>query len=122
MATMATMAENVIDAGSKNRPSMLEKGMYDSWKTQIILNIRGKENDEMLKDSIDNGPYQLKPEITVKDSDGITDIRHPQRVEDLAGQEKLHYDSDIKAVNILLLGLPDDIYTLINHYQIAKKI
>ncbi|GJW90527.1 retrovirus-related pol polyprotein from transposon TNT 1-94 [Tanacetum coccineum] len=76
----------------------------------------------MLKDSIKSGPYQLKPEITVKDTDGVTDIRLPQRVEDLAGQERLHYDSFIKAVNILLLGLPVDIYTLINHYQIAKEI
>nr|GEW36170.1 hypothetical protein [Tanacetum cinerariifolium] len=67
------MAENVIAAGSKNRPSMLEKGMYDSWKTLIILYIRGKENGEKLKDLIDNGPYQLKPYITVKDIDGVTD-------------------------------------------------
>ncbi|GJW51722.1 retrovirus-related pol polyprotein from transposon TNT 1-94 [Tanacetum coccineum] len=58
----------------------------------------------MLKDSIDNGPYQLKPEITVKDTYGVTDIRPPKKVEDLVGQEKLRYDSDIKAVNILLLG------------------
>ncbi|GJS83382.1 hypothetical protein Tco_0749923 [Tanacetum coccineum] len=60
--------------GSENRPSMLEKGMYDSWKTRIILYIRGKENGEMLKDSIDNSPYQLKPEITVNDTDDVTDI------------------------------------------------
>ncbi|GJS83329.1 hypothetical protein Tco_0749870 [Tanacetum coccineum] len=60
----------------------------------------------MLKDSIDNGPYQFKPEITVKDTNGVSDIRHPQRIEDHAGQGKLRYDSDIKAINILLLGLP----------------
>ncbi|GJS96483.1 hypothetical protein Tco_0803451 [Tanacetum coccineum] len=60
--------------------------------------------------------------ITVKDTNGITDIRRPQRLEDLKGQDKLRYDSDIKAVNILLLGLPVDIYTLINHYQTAKEI
>ncbi|GJU09661.1 hypothetical protein Tco_1132057 [Tanacetum coccineum] len=30
--------------------------------------------------------------------------------------------SDIKAINILLLGLPVDICTLINHYQTAKEI
>ncbi|GJW37666.1 hypothetical protein Tco_0060586 [Tanacetum coccineum] len=76
----------------------------------------------MLKDLIDNGPYQLKPEITIKDTYGVTDISRPQRVEDLAGQEKLRYDSDIKVVNILLLGLIVDIYTLINHYQTAKEI
>ncbi|GJZ04062.1 hypothetical protein Tco_0537337 [Tanacetum coccineum] len=118
---MATMAENVIAAGSETRPPMLEKGMYDSWKTQIILYIRGKENGEMLKDSIDNGPYQFKSKITVKDTDGVTDIRRPQRLEDLDGQDKLRYDSDIKAVNILLLGLPVDIYTLINTIKLQRK-
>ncbi|GJZ58905.1 hypothetical protein Tco_0614721 [Tanacetum coccineum] len=91
---MATMAENVIAA----------------------------ENGEMLKDSIDNGPFQLKPEIIVKDADGVTDIHRPQKVKDLSTEEKLRYDSDIKAVNILLLGLSVDIYTLINYYQTAKEI
>ncbi|GKB72832.1 hypothetical protein Tco_0934244 [Tanacetum coccineum] len=61
-------------------------------------------------------------QITVKDTDGVTDICHAQRLEDLAGDDKLRYDSDIKAVNILLLGFPVDIYTLINHYQTAKEI
>ncbi|GJT65749.1 retrovirus-related pol polyprotein from transposon TNT 1-94 [Tanacetum coccineum] len=93
---MATMAEDVI--------------------------VARKENGEMLKVSIDNGPYQFKPKITVKDTYGITDIRRPQKIEDLAGQDKLHYDSDIKDVNILLLGLLVDIYTLINHYQTGKEI
>ncbi|GKE52707.1 hypothetical protein Tco_1487863 [Tanacetum coccineum] len=46
--------------------------MYDSWKTRIILYIRGKENGEMLKDSIDNGPYEFKSEITVKVTYGVT--------------------------------------------------
>ncbi|GKB36353.1 hypothetical protein Tco_0881295 [Tanacetum coccineum] len=119
---MATMVENVIATGFETHPLMLEKGMYDSWETRIILYIRGKENSEMLKDSIDNGPYQFKPEITVKDTDGVTKIRRPQRLEDLAGEDKLRYDSDIKAANILLFGLPVDIYTLINHYQTAKEI
>ncbi|GKB37037.1 hypothetical protein Tco_0881979, partial [Tanacetum coccineum] len=85
---MATMVENIITVGSENRPSMLEKGMYDRWKTRIILYIRGKEKGEMLKDSIDNGPFQLKPEITAKDTDGFTEIHRPQKVEDLSTQEK----------------------------------
>ncbi|GJW84922.1 hypothetical protein Tco_0158067 [Tanacetum coccineum] len=72
---MATMAENVIAAGSETRPSMLEKGMYDSWKTRIMLYTRGKENGEMLRDSIKNGHVELLPEITVKDTYGVTDIR-----------------------------------------------
>nr|GEY46337.1 hypothetical protein [Tanacetum cinerariifolium] len=60
----------------------------------------------MLKVSINDGPYHIKSEINVKDTYGVTNIRRPQRLEDLAREDKLHYDSDIKAVNILLLGLP----------------
>ncbi|GJX75979.1 hypothetical protein Tco_0322790 [Tanacetum coccineum] len=45
---MATIEENITAADSINRPAMLEKGMYDSWKTRIILYIRVKENGEML--------------------------------------------------------------------------
>ncbi|GJV07264.1 retrovirus-related pol polyprotein from transposon TNT 1-94 [Tanacetum coccineum] len=67
---------------------MLEKGMYDSWKTQILLYIQGKENGEMLIDSIKNGHVKLLPEITAKDKDGVTDILHPQTLADLAQQEK----------------------------------
>ncbi|GKC20184.1 hypothetical protein Tco_1022334 [Tanacetum coccineum] len=55
-------------------------------------------------------------------TNGVTDIRRAKRLEDLKRDGKLSYDSDIKAVNILLLGLPVDIYTLINHYQTAKEI
>ncbi|GJZ53852.1 hypothetical protein Tco_0608737 [Tanacetum coccineum] len=96
--------------------------MYDSWKTRIMLYIRGKDNGEMLRDSVEHGPYKFKSKITVKDTDGITDIFCAKRLEDLKGDDKLRYDSDIKAVNILLLGFPVDIYTLINHYQTAKEI
>ncbi|GKB32918.1 hypothetical protein Tco_0872319 [Tanacetum coccineum] len=62
---MATMAENVIVVGAENRPPMLENDMYDSWKTRIWHYIKGKENGEMLIDSIVNGPFKLKEDITI---------------------------------------------------------
>ncbi|GKB57188.1 hypothetical protein Tco_0913374 [Tanacetum coccineum] len=60
----------------------------------------------MLRDLVINGPYKFKSEITAKDTYGVTDIRRKERLKDLKGDDKLRYDSDIKAVNILLLGLP----------------
>nr|GEV00509.1 hypothetical protein [Tanacetum cinerariifolium] len=118
---MATMAENVITAGSETYPLMLEKGMYDSWKTRILFYIQGKENGEMLIDSIKNRSVKLLDEITVK-YEGINKIVRKQTPADLSPQEQLRYDSDIKAVNILLLGILVDIYSLINHYHIVKEI
>nr|GEV10927.1 hypothetical protein [Tanacetum cinerariifolium] len=37
-------------------------------------------------------------------------------------REKDRYNTNIKATNVLLQGLPKDIYTLINHYTDAKDI
>ncbi|GKD99817.1 retrovirus-related pol polyprotein from transposon TNT 1-94 [Tanacetum coccineum] len=41
---------------------------------------------------------------------------------DLSPEDKDRYNDDIRATNILLQGLPKDIYTLINHYTDAKDI
>ncbi|GJT92783.1 retrovirus-related pol polyprotein from transposon TNT 1-94 [Tanacetum coccineum] len=41
---------------------------------------------------------------------------------DLSPEDKDRYNADIRATNILLQGLPKDIYTLINHYTNAKVI
>ncbi|GJV92089.1 hypothetical protein Tco_1539902 [Tanacetum coccineum] len=41
---------------------------------------------------------------------------------DLSAEEKDRYKADIHATNILLQGIPKDIYSLINHYTDAKDI
>ncbi|GJU09733.1 hypothetical protein Tco_1132129 [Tanacetum coccineum] len=46
---MATMAENIIAAGAENRLPILEKGMYNRWKTHILLYIKGKENGDIQR-------------------------------------------------------------------------
>ncbi|GJY53123.1 hypothetical protein Tco_0444787 [Tanacetum coccineum] len=51
--------------------------------------------------------------------------RGPERARvysDLSPEDKDRYNADIRATNILLQGLPKDIYTLINHYTDAKDI
>ncbi|GKC75190.1 hypothetical protein Tco_1125964 [Tanacetum coccineum] len=115
------MAENVIAAGAENRPPMLENGMYDSWKNHILLYIKGKENGEILIDSINNGPFQFK-EIIVPATETTTKHKRLQELKDLTTEEKLRKSYDIKATNIILLGLPVDIYTLVNHHKTAKYI
>ncbi|GJW39218.1 hypothetical protein Tco_0065063 [Tanacetum coccineum] len=49
----------------------------------------------------------------------------PERVRvfiDLIQEEKDRYKVDIRAMNIILQGIPKDIYTLINHYTDTKDI
>ncbi|GJY02200.1 hypothetical protein Tco_0360352 [Tanacetum coccineum] len=76
----------------------------------------------MLINSIKESPFQLKKEIIVPGVNGAPGEKSEQTVEDLSPKEKTRYDCDIKAVNILFIGLPADMYTIINHYQTAKEI
>ncbi|GJX81888.1 integrase, catalytic region, zinc finger, CCHC-type containing protein [Tanacetum coccineum] len=46
----------------------------------------------------------------------------PRVYSDLSLDDKERYNADIRATNILLQGLPKDIYSLINHYTDAKDI
>ncbi|GJR21264.1 hypothetical protein Tco_0969791 [Tanacetum coccineum] len=52
---MTTLAEFMIIAGADNRPPMLEKYIYDSWKTRMILYIENRENGIMILNSLLNG-------------------------------------------------------------------
>nr|GEX16508.1 retrovirus-related Pol polyprotein from transposon TNT 1-94 [Tanacetum cinerariifolium] len=97
---MANLSEDIQCAGSDTRPPMLDRIDFALWQQRIRLYCRGKESEVNILKSIDEGPYQ------------IGTVREPfaeGTKEDLA-------------TNILLQGLPKDIYTPINHYTDAKDI
>ncbi|GKE11877.1 hypothetical protein Tco_1415428, partial [Tanacetum coccineum] len=109
---MTTLAEHMIVAGADNRPPMLEKSMYTSWVSHMFLYIKGKEHGRMMLNSVLNGPL-VYPTIEV---DGVTRLK---AYEELSDKEKLQDDYDLCAMNIVLQGLPPDIYALVNHNQVA---
>ncbi|GJS66309.1 hypothetical protein Tco_0680873 [Tanacetum coccineum] len=41
---------------------------------------------------------------------------------ELFDAEKIQVDCDMKATNIILQGLPADIYSLVNHHRVAKDL
>ncbi|GKG44414.1 hypothetical protein Tco_0485852, partial [Tanacetum coccineum] len=44
-----------------------------------------------------------------------------KRVLELSAPEKLQYEVDVKAINIILQGVPADVYALVSHHRIAKN-
>nr|GEV27678.1 integrase, catalytic region, zinc finger, CCHC-type, peptidase aspartic, catalytic [Tanacetum cinerariifolium] len=101
---MANLLEDIQCAGSDTRPPMLDRTNFASWQQRIRLYCRGKDNGVNILKSIDEGPYKMG---TVRET---------------LAEKKDRYNVDIWATNMLLQGLPKDIYTLINHYTNAKDI
>ncbi|GJZ53880.1 hypothetical protein Tco_0608765 [Tanacetum coccineum] len=94
---------------------MLEKSMYDSWASRIHLFINGKKHSRMMLDSIDNGPLVYP---TIKEN-GQT---RPLKYSELTKAQQLQDDYDVQETNIILHGLPPDVYALVNHQEVAKDI
>ncbi|GKD32421.1 hypothetical protein Tco_1247930, partial [Tanacetum coccineum] len=84
-----------IRQSSDTRPPMLDRTDFASWQQRIRLYCWGEENGVNILKSIDEGPFQIGTfwETLAKGNEGA-----------------LH------------LGLPKDIYTLINHYTDAKDM
>ncbi|GJY19649.1 hypothetical protein Tco_0391140 [Tanacetum coccineum] len=112
---MSTLAEYMIVAGAENRPPMLDKKMNNSWQSRMLLYVKGKKNGRMMLESIENGPLVYP---TIEENGQIRNKKYAE----LAEQEKLQDECDVQAINIVLQGLPPDVYSLVNHCQAAKDI
>nr|GEV23578.1 hypothetical protein [Tanacetum cinerariifolium] len=88
-----SLAENVIVAGADNCPPMLDKTQYSSWASLTE-------------------PGTTTTPATVRD----------RRNDELTDAKKIREVYDIKATNIVLQGLPQDIYNMMNHHEEAKHI
>ncbi|GJS60173.1 hypothetical protein Tco_0654957 [Tanacetum coccineum] len=94
---------------------MLEKHLYDSWKSRMELYMMNRPHGRMILASVEKGPL-VWPTITV---DGVT---RPKEYTELTPAETIQADCDIKAINIILQGLPTEIYALVSQHRVAKDI
>ncbi|GJS95216.1 hypothetical protein Tco_0802184 [Tanacetum coccineum] len=51
-----TLAEYMILSGADNRPPMLDKDLYDSWKSRMELYMQNIEHGRMILESVEHGP------------------------------------------------------------------
>nr|GEW79052.1 ABC transporter C family member 2-like [Tanacetum cinerariifolium] len=111
---------------SDTQPRMRDRTDFASWQQRIRLYCRGKENGVNILKSIDERPFQMGMfrETLAEGEEGAFHLgpERPRVYSDLSPEEKDMYNADIRATNILLQGLPKDIYTIINHYTNAKDI
>ncbi|GKA32989.1 hypothetical protein Tco_0719356 [Tanacetum coccineum] len=87
-----TLAEYMILFGADNHPPMLDKDLYDSWKSRMELYMQNREHGRMILELVEHGPL-IWP--TIKENG---------------------------AINIILQGLPTDIYSLVNHHRVSKDL
>ncbi|GJV13799.1 putative reverse transcriptase domain-containing protein [Tanacetum coccineum] len=112
---MTTLADKAILSGADNRPPMLEKDMYDSWKSIMELYMMNRQHGRMILESVENGPL-IWPSI---EENRVT---RPKKYSELSATEAIQADCDIKATNIILQGLPPEVYVIVSNHKVAKEL
>ncbi|GKC10815.1 zf-CCHC domain-containing protein [Tanacetum coccineum] len=96
---MTTLADKAILSGADNHPPMLEKDMYDSWKSIMELYMMNRQHGRMILEFDENGPL-IWPSI---EENRVT---RPKKYSELSATEAIQAACDIKAANIILQVLP----------------
>nr|GEW75186.1 hypothetical protein [Tanacetum cinerariifolium] len=69
----------------------------------------------MILESIENG-LLIWPLI---EENGVT---KPKKYSELSATEAIQADYDVKATNIILQGLPPEVYALVSNHKVAKEL
>nr|GEW06681.1 hypothetical protein [Tanacetum cinerariifolium] len=87
---METLSDKAILLGADNRPPMLEKELYDSWKSGMELYMMNRQNGRMILESVENSPLIW---LTIEEN-GVT---KPRKYSELTPSEALQADCDLHA-------------------------
>ncbi|GJU24392.1 hypothetical protein Tco_1163013 [Tanacetum coccineum] len=66
----------------------------------------------MILSGADNRPPMLDKDLVTK----------TKKYAELSPTKKIQADCDMKAINIIIQGLPIDIYSLVNHHRLSKDL
>nr|GEZ62167.1 hypothetical protein [Tanacetum cinerariifolium] len=92
---MLSLADKAILSGAYNRPLMLEKDTYDSWRSRMELYMLRRQHDRMILESVEHGPL-LWPTV---EEDGVTRLK---KYFELSAAEAIQANCDVKATDIIL--------------------
>nr|GEU43414.1 hypothetical protein [Tanacetum cinerariifolium] len=79
------------------------------------LYMMNRQHGRMILESVENGPL-IWP--TIEENE----VTRPRKYSKLTPAKALQADCDVKAKNIILQGLPNEIYALVSHHKVAKDL
>ncbi|GKC50601.1 hypothetical protein Tco_1073346 [Tanacetum coccineum] len=90
----------------------------------ISLGQKNTLAEYMILSGADNRPPMLDKDLSYSFWPTVEEngVIRTKKYAELSATEKIQADCDMKATNIILQGLPADIYLLVNHHRVAKDL
>nr|GEU43802.1 reverse transcriptase domain-containing protein [Tanacetum cinerariifolium] len=112
----AQMHNNIMAAGSRDRPSMIATGRYPQWRSRFLRYINTRPNGEALRKCILSGPYKpatvlVQAVDATDDSPAIPEHTTVETPMTMSPENKAHFEAEKEAIHLILTGIRDEIYS-----------
>nr|GEU59591.1 hypothetical protein [Tanacetum cinerariifolium] len=104
---------------------MLNKEKFVPWSSRLLRYAKSRPKGKLIHNSILNGPYVRKMIPEPGDANReitVTETFYLQTDDELSNKELKQIEADDQAIQTILLGLPEDIYTAVDSYETAQEI
>nr|GEV76458.1 hypothetical protein [Tanacetum cinerariifolium] len=116
--TSNTLHNAIMEAGGKDRPPMLAPGNYVQWKSRIKSYIDTKPNHEVIHYCLKNPPYKFtwaNKEVPISEGSSVTTIEtYMETYKNVSQDIRDQLNAEAKAVQIILTGIDNDIYSIVD--------
>ncbi|GJU87181.1 hypothetical protein Tco_1294727 [Tanacetum coccineum] len=113
------MHNNIMAAGSMDRPPMLATGRYAQWRSRFLRYIDTRPNGDALRKCILKGPYTptivTTPAVpAIKNSPAFPKQTTVETVMNMTPENRAHFKSEKEAIHLILTGIGDEIYLTVD--------
>ncbi|GJR53514.1 hypothetical protein Tco_1404035 [Tanacetum coccineum] len=121
------MHNDIIAAGSKDRPPMLVTGRYAQWQSRLLRYVNTKSNKKEMKQYIFDGPYVMTRILIPAKLTTTTELAVPEHTvsetyENTLPENRAYIDVEDEAIHMILSGIRDDMYSTVDACTKAKEI
>nr|GEU31795.1 integrase, catalytic region, zinc finger, CCHC-type, peptidase aspartic, catalytic [Tanacetum cinerariifolium] len=126
-STDIQMHNNIMAAGSRDRPSMLAPGRYPQWRSRYLRYVDARPNGEALMKCILSGPYKpttvlVQAVEATDDSPAVPEHTTVETPMNMSPENKAHFLAEKEAIHLILTGIGDDIYSTVDACQTAQEM
>ncbi|GJR94018.1 hypothetical protein Tco_0266192 [Tanacetum coccineum] len=121
------MHNNIMAAGSRDRPPMLATGRYAQWRSRFLRYIDTRPNGDALRKCILKGPYTptivTTPAVpATEDSPAVPEQTTVETVRNMNSENRAHMNQKKEAIHLILTGIGDEIYSTVDACQTAQEM
>ncbi|GJS63063.1 hypothetical protein Tco_0677627, partial [Tanacetum coccineum] len=125
--TDSQMHNNIMVAGSRDRPPMLATGRYALWQSRFLRYIDTRPNGDASRKCILQGPYTpstvtIPPIPATNNTPAVPERTSVETILSMPPENKAHYESEKEAIHLLLTGIGDEIYSSVDACKTPREM